>query len=302
MSRWEGIEEFLAVVDRGTFTAAARALGVSKSFISKQVGSLESRLGARLLHRTTRQLALTDVGEAFYDGCLRMARQYERTEQLVTSLQENPKGTLKIAINNLYGVRYTAAAVAEFARQYPDIRVDVTSSFEPPDLVAEGYDIALQFGHLSDSTLIAKKLGHHTMCLCASPEYLERHGEPESIEDLRHHSCLAGRSGSWQFDSRTDSIKIKVEGSWRSDDGAALLEAARCGLGLAQLPLFFVDADVSEGRLRLIKGSWSRYNRITWAVYPSHRHLSTKVRLFLDFLARYFPEHLHSERERFVDR
>src|SRR5690625_3535262 len=130
MSRWDGIEELLAVVDRGSFTAAAKALGVSKSFVSKQVSSLESRLGARLVHRTTRQLGLTEVGESFYDGCLRMAQQYERIEQLVTSLQENPKGLLRIAINNLYGVSYTAAAAAAVGRAPPDLEVHVTSSFE----------------------------------------------------------------------------------------------------------------------------------------------------------------------------
>lgn len=302
MRRWDGIEEFIEIVDRGSFTAAAKALGVSKSFISKQIGSLESRLGARLLQRTTRQLALTDVGEAFYEGCREMAVLYDQTERLVTSLQEKPRGTLKIAINNLYGVRYTAAAVAEFARRYPEITVDVTSSFEAPDLVAEGFDIALQFGHLSDSTLIARKLGFHSMCLCASPEYFERFGEPQSVDDLRQHSCLAGRSGIWQFDTRKGSVKVKVEGNWKSDDGATILEAARCGLGLAQLPLFFINEDVEAGRLRRVTGRWSQYNRVTWAVYPSHRNLSAKVRIFLDFLAEYFPSHLSSERKLFIGR
>ncbi|MFW6092575.1 MAG: LysR family transcriptional regulator [Pseudomonadota bacterium] len=301
MRRWEGIEEFLEVVDRGSFTAAARALGISKSFISKQVRNLESRLGARLLQRTTRQLALTDVGEAFYEGCRKMSDEYEQTERLVNSLQNKPRGTLKIAINNLYGVRYTAAAVAEFARRYPEVAVNVTSSFEPPDLVAEGFDIGLQFGHLDDSTLIARRLGSHIMCLCASPEYFERFGEPKSVEDLRYHMCLTGKLGTWQFDTEKGSIKVKVEGSWTSDDGATVLEAARCGLGLAQLPLFFINEDLEAGRLRRLEGRWSKYTRVTWAVYPSHRNLSTKVRLFLDFLAEYFPSHLRAERQLFLD-
>lgn len=302
MHRWDGIEEFIEIVDRGSFTAAARSLGVSKSFISKQIGCLESRLGARLLQRTTRQLALTDVGEAFYEGCREMARQYDQTERLVTALQEKPRGTLKIAINNLYGVRYTAAAVAEFAKRYPDITVDVTSSFEAPDLVAEGFDIALQFGHLSDSTLIARKLGFHAMCLCASPEYFARFGEPQSMSELKDHSCLSGKSGTWQFDTRKGSVRIKVEGSWKSDDGATILEAARCGIGLAQLPLFFINEDIEAGRLRRVTGRWSQYNRVTWAVYPSHRNLSAKVRLFLDFLAEYFPNQLSADRELFIGR
>lgn len=300
MHRWEGIEEFLEIVDRGSFSAAARHLGVSKSFISKQISNLESRLGARLLQRTTRKLSLTHAGEAFYQGCRKMAEEYENTERLVTSLQENPKGQLKIAINNLYGVRYTAAAVAEFARRYPEIILDVTSSFEPPDLVAEGYDIALQFGDLSDSTLIARRLGAHTMCLCASPDYFRNYGEPESIEDLRYHACLAGKSRVWQFDTPEGTIKIKVSGSWTSDDGATILEGARCGIGLAQLPYFFISDDLEAGRLRRVQGRWSQWNRVTWAVYPSHRNLSTKVRTFLDFLAEYFSEQLRPEHRLFI--
>src|SRR5690625_5184041 len=122
------------------------------------------------------------------------------------------------------------------------------------------------------------------------------------IYTLPLHDALpiSGRAGCWQFDTPTDSIRVKVEGSWHSDDGAALLEAARCGLGLAQLPLFFIHEDLAAGRLRLVEGEWSRYQRVTWAVYPSHRHLSTKVRLFLDFLGDYFPEHLRGERDIFI--
>ncbi|MDY0007848.1 MAG: LysR family transcriptional regulator [Spongiibacteraceae bacterium] len=300
MSRWNGVEEFLETVDRGSFTAAAKALGVSKSYISKQINSLESRLGVRLMQRTTRQLALTDVGEVFYDGCRKMASQYENTEQLVSTLQERPSGKLKVAINNRYGVRFTAAAIVEFALRYPDITVDVSSSFTPPDLVAEGFDIALQYGHLTDSTLIARKLGSYAMCLCASPDYFEKYGEPRSLDDLRDHSCLVDNSGIWEFDSRKGSIKLKVDGSWKSDDGATLLEAARCGIGLAQLPLFFISDDLQAGRLRRVMGDWSLYDRITWAVYPSHRNLSTRVRVFLDFLTDYFPTHLDPRREMII--
>lgn len=287
MARWDGIEEFLEVVEAGSFTAAATRLGVSKSYISKQISALEDRFGARLLQRTTRQLTLTGVGEVFFQQCQQMAQQLADAETMISELQHEPLGTLKIALNSSYGVQYMATAVARFAQLHPQLTVEVSANYHDVDLLAEGYDLAIRYGELADSNLIARRLGPHSMCLCASPEYFAAHGVPRRIEDLRTHNCLVGAQRHWQFTQGDSSIRVKVDGNWISEDGATHLAAARCGIGLAQLPDFFVQADVEQGNLLRVEADWAVYERVAWAVYPHSRHISTKVRLFIDFVTDY---------------
>jgi DNA-binding transcriptional LysR family regulator len=292
LSRWEGIQEFIEVVETGSFTSAADKLGVSKSYISKQVKALEERFGARLLQRTTRQLTLTGVGEVFFEQCLKMSQQLDQAESIISSLQHEPLGTLRIALNGTYGVQHMATAVAEFARRYPQLELDVTSSHEDVDLLRKGYDITFRYGDkLEDSSLVARKLGAHAMSLCASPAYLEQYGTPKSIEDLKHHNCLSTTRGHWQFSQDGHTTKVKVEGSWQSEDGGAILAAAKVGIGIAQLPDFFIYDDVKSGDLVHLDFPWS-YERMAWAVYPYNRHMTTKVRLFIDFLVDYIHREL----------
>jgi DNA-binding transcriptional LysR family regulator len=288
MARWDGVEEFIEVVQCGSFTAAAEKLGASKSFVSKQVRDLECRLNTRLINRTTRQLSLTESGHTFYAKCKEVAELYESAEQEVSKLQETPVGTLRIAINNTYGVHYMASAVAEYCRMHPLMHVEVTALPVDADLVSDGYDIAVRYGELEDSTQIAKKLGPHSFCLCASPAYFQQHGLPTTIEDLRGHNCLVPRSRAWRFNHANGHIKVKVSGTWVSDDGGSLLEASRQGIGLAQLPIHYIEADILAGRLQVVPGSWARYDRVAWAMLAHNKYITPKVRSFIDFLMESF--------------
>lgn len=290
MGRWEGIEEYIRVVETGSFTAAAEQLGVSKSYVSKQVSQLEDRLGVRLLQRTTRRLTLTESGNTFFGYCKDMSDQFERAESTLSDMQQSPKGTLKLALNSRYGTQYMAAAVAEFSRKYPDLTVEVHSNFQDVDLLSGSYDLTVRYDKLEDSTLVARRLGGHALCLCATSEYWETHGKPTCPEDLLQHNCLTTPDRFWFFDNpgQRDMVKVKVKGNWISEDGANLLAAAKASIGIAQLPHFYIRNAVSRGELVILEDQdWSRYYRIAWAVYPNTRHLSAKVRYFIDFLVLY---------------
>ncbi len=287
-SRFEGIEEFIQVVETGSFTAAAERLAVSKSFISKQIKALEQRFNAALLQRTTRQLRLTAVGETFYEQCQAMNTQLEHAETLISSLQHEPLGTLRIALNSTFGVQYMATAIAEFSQLHPLLELDITSSYDDIDLLQQGYDLTIRYGdRLDDSSLVAKPLGGYHLCLCATPDYFEQYGQPESTQDLNQHNCLSNPGAYWYFSDAEVSKRIKVKGNWQSKDGMAILAATRVGIGLAQLPEFVIHEDLKQGRLIKVSQKWASYHRMAWAVYPSNRHLSAKVRLFLDFLREY---------------
>lgn len=288
MARWNGVEEFIEVVQCGSFTAAAEKLGASKSYVSKQIRELEQRLNARLINRTTRQLSLTESGVRFYDKCKEVTELYECAEQEISELQHAPAGTLRIAINNTFGVHYMASAVAEYCQLHPLVHVEVTALSADADLIADGYDIAVRYGELEDSTLIAKKLGAHRFCLCASPAYFERYGIPQSIADLRDHNCLVPRTRIWRFNHESGHIKVKVAGTWVSNDGGSLLEAARQGIGIVQLPTYYIEDDLRSDRLALVPGKWTRYDRMAWMVFAQSKYLAPKVRSFIDFLADSF--------------
>tara|TARA_R110001592_G_scaffold363396_2_gene687731 strand:- start:155335 stop:156306 length:972 start_codon:yes stop_codon:yes gene_type:complete len=289
VSRWDGIDEFMHVVETGSFTGAAERLGMSKSYVSKQISQLEDRLKARLVQRTTRKLTLTEVGEIFYRECLPMTRQFEVAESAVADMQQKPQGTLKLALNSRFGVQYMAGAIAAFSRAHPELSVEVHSSFRDVDLVAEGYDLTIRYGNLEDSSLIARSLGGYRLSICAAPEYWKANGQPETMDDLARHNCLTGPERCWMFNpSEGVTEKVKVSGSWLSEDGATIKAAALSGIGIAQLPDFYIKEAVDAGKLAKLHQPWSHYHRETWAVYPNSKHLSTKVRYFMDFLISYF--------------
>ena len=278
------------MVGSGSFTAAAEQMCVSKSYVGKQVTQLEGRLGVRLLQRTTRRLTLTESGNTFFGYCKDMSDQFVRAESTLSDMQQSPKGTLRLALNSRYGTHYMAAAVAEFSRKYPDLTVEVHSTFQDVDLLSGGYDLTVRYDKLEDSSLVARRLGGHSLALCASPEYWKEHGEPERPDDLANHNCLATPDRYWLFNTsdRRDLLKVKVAGNWISEDGANLLAAAKASIGIAQLPEFYIAEALAKGELvKLTQQDWSRYYRIAWAVYPNTRHLSAKVRFFIDFLVLY---------------
>ena len=291
MARWDGIDEFIEVVETGSFTAAAEKMGVSKSFISKQMKSLEGRFGARLLQRTTRQMTLTSVGEVFFGQCKKMADQFRLTESMVSQLQNAPIGSLKIALNATFGVRYMAEAIAEFSKQHPKLALEITAGYDDVDMTKGSYDLSIRYGGLEDSShLIARKLGRHRLSLYASPEYLICHGVPKNPEDLKDHNCLVAPNRYWQLTKDGERQKMRVDGNWVSEDGSTLLMAAKKGLGIVQLPDYFTKKDLQEGSLVQIGEQWGSYSRVCWAVYPRSRTPSAKIRLFVNFLTGYMQD------------
>jgi DNA-binding transcriptional LysR family regulator len=288
MSRWTGIDEFVQVVETGGFTAAARALGVSKAHISKQVRQLEDRLGTRLLHRTTRRQALTEAGEQFYQRCTQLIGELDELSAALGEAQEIPSGRLRISVAGAFAERYLAPACAEFMSRYPRVQIELMFDNRIVDLIEEGFDLAIRYGELKQSDLVARRIAPRRLHVCASPVYLERYGVPTRPDQLRSHNCLVGSSDYWIFRSDDGAQRLRISGNWSSNNGIALLAAARAGLGLAQLPDFYVEDDLQAGRLRTVLQDWELGDVGVWAVYPHRRHLSAKVRLLIDHLAAAF--------------
>jgi DNA-binding transcriptional LysR family regulator len=289
VSRWEGVEVFTQVVASGTFSKAAEVLGVSKSHISRQVSQLEERLGAQLLIRTTRKVTTTEMGQAFYLRCKDILAGLDEAENAVLDLQEAPTGTLRMTVAGAFGERYVAPAAVDFMLQYPRLTVDITFTNRTVDLVADGYDLAIRAGALKDSSMIARRIATRTLTICASRDYIDRYGKPESIVALKKHNCLLGTNPTWRFrEQGHHHSEIRVDGNWRSNNGYALLAAARKGLGIVQLPEFYVREDIEQGRLIQLLVNTQPTDTAVWAVYPSNRHLSAKVRLFVAFLVERF--------------
>lgn len=285
-NRWSATELLIEVVEKGSFSAAAAALNLSKSHVSRQIKELENHLGVKLINRTTRKLALTDTGRAYYDRCRDIADQIEATERMVLAEQAEPRGRLRISVAGAFGERYVAPFAARFMQSFPRVQVDLDFSNRNVDLVEEQFDIAIRAGRLEDSSLIARRIAPRDLILCASRDYIDANGAPESITGLKRHNCLVGSRKHWRFWSpqRNNHLEINVEGSWHSNNGYALLAAAQRGIGIAQLPEFYVHDDLISGRLIELLPEHKPKDMAVWAVYPGNRHLSPKVKLFIDKL------------------
>jgi DNA-binding transcriptional LysR family regulator len=288
MNELSQLEVFVRVVGDGGFTAAAASLGVSKSFVSRQLGALEDRLGARLLNRTTRKLTLTDIGGVFYERCRRILDELIEAEGTVTSLQTSPRGTLKVALPMSFGVSHGTQEVARFLERHPELSVEMDLSDRRVDLLGEGFDLAIRIGVLSDSRMIARKLASSCLVLVASPAYLDAHGRPNDTADLRRHACLQyayNPSGqTWRLSDGKREASVTTQGRVSANNGEALREMAKAGQGIARLPDFIVNAALADGSLEQVLPEWAEAG-VIWAVYPHSRHLSAKVRLFVEFLA-----------------
>ena len=286
MSRWDGFEAFVHVVDQGSFSKAAQYMNVSKSFVSRHVTDLENRLGAQLLNRTTRTITLTEVGKSFYTRCREILNGLEEAEHAVFDMQEKPRGTLKMTAAGAFGETYVVPIAVDFMKLNPEVFIDISFTNRNIDLVAEGYDLAIRFGVLKDSSLIARRIATRKLHVVGSPDYLKKHGVPTAISDLKQHNCLAGALNIWRFSEpgQQAHTEVKIEGNWRSNNARALLEASRMGLGLSQMPASYVHDEIQKGRLVSVLDEFQPQNLGVWAVYPSSRHLSTKVRHFIDYL------------------
>ena len=288
--RWESIEAFERVVRLGSFTRAAEDLGVSRSHVSRQINALENRLDAQLLLRTTRKVSTTDVGQAFYLQCREVLDNIEEAERAVLDLQARPRGILRVTVAGAFGEDFIAPAALDFMALHKDISVELNFSNRLLDLISEGYDLAIRAGTLKDSSLIARRISSRKLLTCASEQYLQRNGSPGTIHALTNHNCLLGTLDTWRFQENGRHQDLRVNGNWRSNNGRSLLRAARAGLGLVQLPSFYLDEDIKSGALVPVLQDNNPTDTGVWAVYPHNRHLAAKVRLFVNFLADRFNE------------
>ncbi len=292
MDKLSGMSVFASVVEAKSFTGAARQLGMSKAAVSKQVSKLEERLGARLLNRTTRRLSLTEVGAAFYERAARIVAEALEAELAVSRLHDSPRGTLRLDAPVAFGVRYLAPILPEFMRRYPELGVDIALNDRFVDLVEEGYDLAVRIAHLADSSLIARRLADSRRIVCAAPDYWARNGKPSSPSDLAAHNCFGysylATGNEWRFRGPGGPVSVRVEGTLTTNNGDISREAAVSGLGVALMPVFMICDDLRAGRLEPVLEDFEPESQGVHAVYPHNRHLSAKVRAFVDYLVESF--------------
>ena len=283
-SRWEGIDEFVAVAESGQFTTAAERLGVSSSHISRQIARLEERLQTPLLYRSTRRVTLSEAGQTFLQHCQRLQDGREEALRAMGDLASEPKGLLRMTCAVAYGERFIVPLVTRFMTLYPQLRVEVELSNRTLDLVHEGMDLAIRLGRLQDSRLVATRLAPRRMYVCASPAYLARYGRPHSLSELARHNCLVGSSDLWMLQQDGREMSQRVQGNWRCNSGQAVLDAALLGMGLCQLPDYYVLEHLNSGALVSLLDAHQPPNTAVWALYPQQRHLSPKVRRLVDYL------------------
>jgi DNA-binding transcriptional LysR family regulator len=285
------IAVFTKVADAGSFTAAARALDMPKSTVSRRVANLEEALGVRLLHRTTRKVRLTDDGRAYAERCRRAIADLDEAERLLTARRAEPRGTLRVTAPVDFGEQYLGPIVAEYLRRHEDVRVEVELTPRVVDLVEEGFDVAIRLGALPPSALIARRLRGGGAHLYASPRYLARRGAPRTVDDLARHDCIAFRRGgrtSWTLQGPSGERTIERPARLVVNHLPLAREAAVAGLGIAVLPGYLGEDAVRAGRLRRVLSRWATADTPVHAVYPSARQLSAKVRAFLDLLVERF--------------
>lgn len=292
MDHLNDMATFASVVGEGSFSSAARKLGLSKATVSKRINRLEDRLGARLLNRTTRRISLTEVGAAFHEHCSRLVAEAEEAEQTVTELTAEPRGTLRINVPMSFGRLHIARAIPEFLSRFPGLHVDITLDDAFVDVVHGGYDLAIRIADLPDSSLVARQLAPSRRVVCGSPGYFRRRGVPQTPDDLRDHDCLSysylATSGSWPFKRGQRTWNVPVSGSLSANNGDVLLAAAVAGAGLVLVPTFMVEQQLRNGALRPVLMAYAEGDFGIYAVYPHRRHVGAKVRAFVDYFAERF--------------
>ncbi len=285
MFNWEGVTEFVAVAEAESFTAAAKRLGISTAQVSRQISALETRLSAKLFYRTTRRVSVSEVGHIYYQHCRQLLDGLDEAERAITNLQSTPTGKLKITAPVTYGERTIAPLVNSFVAKYPELEVRLHLTNQTLDLIDEGYDLAIRLGKLDDSTMMAKRLASRTQYVCASPDYLATHGVPHSLSELEQHNCLQGTLDYWRFQEKRKARNVKVKGNIRCNSGRALVDAALKGIGIVQLPDYYVLRFIESGQLVSLLEHLREPDDGIWALYPHNRHLSPKVRMLIDYLS-----------------
>lgn len=298
MDRFAALEAFAKVAETHSFSEAARRLRSSKSAVSRHIAALEADLGARLFHRTTRSLTLTEAGRDYFARTSQVLADLAEADASVSQLQAAPRGSLRVNAPMSFGFLHLAPALGDFLARYPEVELDVTLTDRFVDLIDEGVDVAVRIGALTDSSLVARRLASVRIAVCASPDYLKAHGTPRTPDDLKEHVVLnnsnVARSRQWRFvtpDGKSSASKpwpVEVKGRLNCNNGDLLRVAALHGHGFVHLPTFMVGDDIKAGRLVSVLEPYISQDLTLNAVYPTARHLSPKVRAFVDFLAERF--------------
>jgi DNA-binding transcriptional LysR family regulator len=295
MEDLERMAIFAHVVEEKSFSGAARRLNLSKSLVSKHVTQLEKSVGARLLNRTTRALSLTEAGTVLYAHCARILEELEEAKLAVSRLQSAPRGILRISAPVAFGRLHVASALPEFLGANPELKIDMVTTDRFVDLAEEGYDVVIRITGEPAPNVVARKLAPVNRRICATPAYFARHGVPKTPQELEAHNCLTytyyNPQDPWRLHGPEGEISVRASGDLRLNDDDALAEAVRGGLGIALLPTFLIGKELQSGRLQSVLSDYVPLERHIYAIYLPNRHLSAKVRAFIDFfLARIGPE------------
>lgn len=291
MDRLKAMETFVRVVREGSFAAASDQLGLSRAIVTKHVMQLEKQLGARLINRTTRRFSVTEIGQTYFDFCVRMLEDMAKQDALVTRLQEEPRGELKILTPKSFGSLYLGNIISEFMECYPDIRISLVLSdvsMKGLDLVEHGFDLAIRVQAPNDSSLMARRIGALQWVLCASPAYLAKHGEPLALDEVAAHRCLLHSKhsdGVWHFKSTRGDEPVKVAGAMVTNSVMVLHQVTRNHRGIALLPTYCVGPDLANGTLKQILKDHSGPHESIYVLFPHRQLVPAKIRLFMDFVA-----------------
>jgi LysR family transcriptional regulator for bpeEF and oprC len=297
MDRLQAMRIFTRVVEANSFNKAAEKLSLSRSSVTTIVKNLEAFLGTRLLHRTTRRLNLTVDGAAYYERCQRILADIEETEARFHTAAARPRGSLRVDMAGAIGRLIVFPSLGDFQQRFPDVDLSIRLSDRSVDLIQEGIDCAIRMGELEDSSLIARRIGSFTWLVCASPEFLERHGEPLRLEDLSdfrsvgYISCRSGRAKSWDFIVDGEQRSIKLASNLTVNDIDAYITCGLRGLGIIRPPYCIAQPYLDSGQLREVLPKWKAPPVPISIVYPQNRQVSSAVRAFVDWAAALFDDH-----------
>ncbi|MYM39807.1 LysR family transcriptional regulator [Duganella qianjiadongensis] len=288
MGQFRQISTFVEVVSKGSLSAAARAEGIAPAMIGRRLDALESRLGVKLLQRTTRKLALTNEGAAFLEDCQRILTELEEAESAVAERSAHATGHLMISAPAGFGRQHVAPLIPSFLAEHRDVSITLNMSDRVVDIVGEGIDVAIRIASLSDSSLVSVKLADNERVVVGAPSYLKRHGVPQTLADLAKHNCLAisseGSQRGWTFRENGKNVVLKVAGNMGSNDGQVLHDWALAGKGLAWRSMWEVGNEIAEGKLQTVLDQHSAPGNDIYAVFAQRRHLPLRIRAFVDFL------------------
>jgi DNA-binding transcriptional LysR family regulator len=292
MDKLASLRAFTKIIERGSFAAAGRELHLSRSAISKYVRDLEHELGVQLLHRTTRRASPTETGLAYYERSRAILAELEEADRAVSTLQAEPRGMLRVNAPMSFGTLHLGRALGDFMARYPELKLQLLLSDQLVDPVQEGYDVTLRIAELAASSLIARKIVEARRVVCAAPAYLARRGRPEHPDDLRRHDCLSyghlATGNQWKLSGADGDHWIEVSWNLCSNNAEVLRDAALAGRGIALLPTFIAGAALQSGALVSLLADYHPPALSLYALYPETRHLSVKVRVFIDFLIERF--------------